>query len=71
LAGKHHGWGYPYGWGLDIPMCEPNEEDCKTVKEVKRVKKEVKKGSVKKENPVVWGVHHVNELNEIMMECLE
>jgi hypothetical protein len=57
-----------------MPMSEEPHEDHKKVKEVKHVKHDVKKEMNKKEqqphhtrdNPFLWGVHHVEDLDDIL-----
>jgi hypothetical protein len=61
-----HGWGYPYGWGLDMPMSGEFIEDHKAVKQVKQVKKEIKKEEeTPKEHRFLWGVDHVSDLDDM------
>jgi hypothetical protein len=73
LAGAY-GWGYPYGWGVEVPMLDDTLEEHKTVKEVKSVKKESKKKDERlhsKHNPFIWGVNDHSDVEEIMDGFIE
>ena len=65
-----HGWGVPYGLDM-MPMSDDDslaEEQHAIVKEVKTVKKMKKKDDTQtheKEHPLLFGVHHLSDLDTI------
>ena len=58
------GWGYPYGWGLDMMPKYALDDDHNKVKKVKSVTKSMKKEMKPPGNSLLLGIHGIKDIHD-------